>query len=1833
MSFTILRNSACRRATTNFTRRYATGPESASAKAKSNWGLYLAAAGLAGIGGYTFLQRNDQATAVQKPKQERSPFDPNNFVEFKLKKVEPYNHNTSKFIFELPDNQASLLPIASCVVVRSPDPEALKDKSGKPVIRPYTPISPSDAPGELTFLIKKYPYGLASVYIHNLKPGETLAIKGPIPKFDYKINEFDEVGLIGGGSGITPLYQLLTYGLSKPENKTKFTLLFSNVSEKDILLREEFDELAKKFPDKFKVVYYVDKGEKDWKGETGYISKEGVKKHVPGPEKGNKVKIFVCGPPGQVASLAGNKDGMKQGELSGILKELGYTGEQRLISTRDSPTHFVLPFDSSLAAALSLARPPQQCPLTAHDGPNIKTCLDNSAKMVHSVEEDDFTLEPRKARSSFVQSQMSNTASAVSTAVDPTSFYGTSSSVYNRQASFTSQEVRNVQGNINAQSPPRALPALPKRQNSAMGSSHTKYLPPQTSFGGTYQEPTIDPINLYPSEPVPDLVQSSQFDPNAGSNVWPTTFNDVTGRSSGWGNEYNTRLSPAHTWGAEGDVRLIEDAFAAEPPIDGRDLTMERRWWDLQVPGASGRPGPGMLPPRLVDNLHHPDHSLVTVTVTPPETLTGSAPARGSGSGCGVGSAAPSSPKATVGGSGSGSHSRSSSTSISPAPSAEELREAVPHPHAYYCRRHNGWVLLIWRSSSILPPLAPSFSNNPHAPLPDQNRRKTTTNCLEETPIGRQQNKTHHFHRYEKAVDAAYMTPKYTPRSWERLERSKRSHRRMTIGSDDLDPMIVEQAVEGDEQSEQITQKVIDAREELETHNLLDLYVCCQCSFYVVVSDVIPGVIPIKTLDAFITEKQNNPPVGKSCQYSVHTAMETVMMVIENKLWRGNNKMLSVTGKTFSSKVGWNPTVQKLFESMGFKLYMSSPKEGVEATTTLQPPDTDPSSEHGCLNRERLLRVWVELGATLVDFRRRFPIVLKDHAPHRLWVTTENAREMYQSALGAHADQIKRGQLPDSLQEAVNLDPDWEKLGITPSTYDAELLHFAYLAQCRCDPQDTPGYFQALSNIVDSLRAVLQCPSSLETLLVAEKSRGRFTFADVQTAIRTLGFGTDNDLRVDYDEDVDDHFLLSAWRDALRRSWRDPDGASKRRDLNEAFRILAENRRSADLIKAFEEEQLHGMTPEKAYDTLEVPMGVDEEMLITVYNMRVEDQPSSFDKMREAMRVIAEFTFSERLQRFLETGIDPGVVSTQTRPEWPRGLNQLGNTCYLNSLLQYFYTIKDLRDSISPLAVEEKFMDSDKLKDDDLKHHRVGGRMVSRCSSLRSFAVVSQLANLFLQLENCESPAVTPTLELAKLALVTSKDEEEDDPDRVGTDSSHSTDATLVDEPAPIRDSASPQPKSPSPASSILGKRPRSFSRKKSAEGVSIGDQDREMNESGPSAKASGSNTPVTATADPDGDIRMETQTDSQVVQPASQAPPLPPRPKATAQYSGTGMMFGKQHDVAECMDNCMFQIETALLRFGELIGPDDNSKRSIVKRLFYGKIRQRLSVPPDPKRSKSSIHEREDYFSHLPVNVSEESFDLYDGLSGYFAMEDDVDFEGSRAKMNVSLVELPPILQIQLQRVQFNRDALQPYKSHAYVKFGETICMDRFLDDAPAEKKAKTKQIQAELNSCRERIHHLTRGKYAPFEQNLGDSCDFLSKQTALELPEATNELKMILQSEKERVTNEITALRARLGELKAQLEDLWTGENRAEYELTSVFVHRGSSPTFGHYFIYQRWLPDRPDEWFKYNDSDVSVVDKSEVLADTTGSTANPYLLVFARKGSQVIQTVNRSNAMDIE
>jgi len=160
-------------------RRYSTTPQ----KPSSNLPLLLLGVGVVSAGAYWYIDRKELA----KPKQEKSPFDPKNFIDFKLKKIQPYNHNCSTFVFELPNNDASLIPVASFLLVKASN-EGLLDPKGKPIVRPYTPVSPPDAPGELALLIKRYDQGNMSKHIFSLKAGDTLSMKGPLLKFPYEVN-------------------------------------------------------------------------------------------------------------------------------------------------------------------------------------------------------------------------------------------------------------------------------------------------------------------------------------------------------------------------------------------------------------------------------------------------------------------------------------------------------------------------------------------------------------------------------------------------------------------------------------------------------------------------------------------------------------------------------------------------------------------------------------------------------------------------------------------------------------------------------------------------------------------------------------------------------------------------------------------------------------------------------------------------------------------------------------------------------------------------------------------------------------------------------------------------------------------------------------------------------------------------------------------------------------------------------------------------------------------------------------------------------------------------------------------------------------------------------------------------------------------------------------------------------------------------------------------------------------------------------------------------------------------------------------------------------------
>ncbi|KAH7348572.1 NADH-cytochrome b5 reductase-like protein [Rhexocercosporidium sp. MPI-PUGE-AT-0058] len=237
----------------------------------------------------------------------------------KLGSSEVVNHNTKRLRFEFPNEDArSGLVLTSAVLV-------MTWPKGKmfPTVRPYTPVSSLHQRGAIDLLVKKYPNGKASTYLHSLSPGDTLYFLGSLKSYYWTPNRHPQITLIAGGAGITPMYQLIQGILHNPSDKTRITLVFGINSEADVLFKEEFEEFEREFGrERFRAVYAISGTgmEKGREIRRGYVTRELLEREVGRAEDGNKV--FVCGPPGMESSLLGRRG------KGGILEELGYRKEQ-----------------------------------------------------------------------------------------------------------------------------------------------------------------------------------------------------------------------------------------------------------------------------------------------------------------------------------------------------------------------------------------------------------------------------------------------------------------------------------------------------------------------------------------------------------------------------------------------------------------------------------------------------------------------------------------------------------------------------------------------------------------------------------------------------------------------------------------------------------------------------------------------------------------------------------------------------------------------------------------------------------------------------------------------------------------------------------------------------------------------------------------------------------------------------------------------------------------------------------------------------------------------------------------------------------------------------------------------------------------------------------------------------------------------------------------------------------------------------------------------------------------------------------------------------------------
>lgn len=242
------------------------------------------------LGGIKFLRMQPQKA-----------LKPDVFQEFELKEKTVISHNVAIYRFALPSPSAILgLPIGQHISIGAAIEQP--DGSTKEIVRSYTPISGDHQPGHFDLLIKSYPTGNISKHMASLVVGQTLRVKGPKGAFVYTPNMVRHFGMIAGGTGITPMLQIVRAIIRgrAAGDTTEVDLIFANVSPADILLKEDLDALAQE--DKgFRIHYVLDKPPQGWTGGVGYVTADMITKWLPKPA--SDVKILLCGPPPMVSGL------------------------------------------------------------------------------------------------------------------------------------------------------------------------------------------------------------------------------------------------------------------------------------------------------------------------------------------------------------------------------------------------------------------------------------------------------------------------------------------------------------------------------------------------------------------------------------------------------------------------------------------------------------------------------------------------------------------------------------------------------------------------------------------------------------------------------------------------------------------------------------------------------------------------------------------------------------------------------------------------------------------------------------------------------------------------------------------------------------------------------------------------------------------------------------------------------------------------------------------------------------------------------------------------------------------------------------------------------------------------------------------------------------------------------------------------------------------------------------------------------------------------------------------------------------------------------------------
>ncbi|ROW02450.1 hypothetical protein VMCG_06123 [Cytospora schulzeri] len=665
---------------------------------------------------------------------------------------------------------------------------------------------------------------------------------------------------------------------------------------------------------------------------------------------------------------------------------------------------------------------------------------------------------------------------------------------------------------------------------------------------------------------------------------------------------------------------------------------------------------------------------------------------------------------------------------------------------------------------------------------------------------------------------------------------------------------------------------------------------------------------------------------------------------------------------------------------------------------------------------------------------------------------------------------------------------DFDLLGINKDAHES-MLWYACLCQGQTHPEGREKYFDALCRVTRNrenasaeLRKYIE-EEQLELAIVKSTREAQADSDPLSKAYRTL------ELPHSASEDM----VIAQFQHNLKAA-----SPAERKKLRQDVSLIGRDRKSPEIMRT-----THNFEPEEAMEFLGLPAEADPAFIPIQVNANVNED-KSIDRLLVAgalrslsskkyhngdMDALATVLELDAREPWMSEGdsitVEPKSTSqtvggTSVDTSLPVGLMNIRNTCYLNSILQYFNTVLPVRSVV--LNWEEYKLEP---TEENIKTRRLGGTGVAldKPEAFLAAKFVEEMRSLFLEFQSSTASAIKPQQRLALAALKNADKLLQAKPAEPATTvigpqpNPNASDKDQAPPPLPARPSPKPPTVSAEPTVTVnaISDHADTASNVSSAtlvdqkdedanqtyvtisethddksipqvvpakERVALDDDDKakapESEEATSKLSAGQENvTPADSAANMGGtDANANTTAVEEKIEDT-----LSVEEKITEALNDVSVTGTEQQDVEEVMGNILDHFHAAIKPTGT--DEDTGKQKDIITETFYwSSVVKIRTVDMNTGKAESdfrSVPDLSRWMTAFPAKY--EKTDLYGALDSNF----DQEFQEDGNEMVTAITRAPPILHIYIQRGQEIKGKLS--RNNNVVEIPKRLYLDRYMD------------------------------------------------------------------------------------------------------------------------------------------------------------------------------------------